>query len=60
MPNGEHALFISGRLSKSYLPQFLLLVNALVVSAALRTCLAALERTLSTWLSALSRLCHIL
>ena len=43
-----------------YASQRLLLVNALVVSAALRTCLAT-EWTLSTWLrTSLSCLRHIL
>ena len=43
-----------------YASQRLLLINALVVSAALRTCLAT-ERTLSTWLrTSLSCLRHIL
>ncbi len=60
VPSKEHALFcISQTLSEHLLPS-LLLVNALVVCTALWTCLAARERTLSTWLSALSCLCHIL
>jgi hypothetical protein len=38
----------------------LLLVYALIVSATLWTCLATLEWALSTWLTALSCLCHVL
>lgn len=41
--------------------QILLLVNALVVCTALRTCLAAVEWALCTWLrTALSCLRHVL
>ena len=50
---------ISHPLFKYDVESILLLVNALVVST-LWTCLATLERTLSTWLCTLSCLSHIL